>query len=115
MTSTQHSVDVCSCRQRRPPKCSDLFLLDVPLAPRDGIKDNHECQERAANAPHLQKIRMRAAKQVLVHSVNDDPHQQRDAGENFIKHQPTMLADQDVAHSEDEKSAYGTAPNMELL
>ena len=60
---------------------------------------------RTADAPDLDQIGTSAAEQVVAQPLDRDPDQQRDARQNLIEHQTAMLADHDVAHSDDDDAA----------
>ena len=66
-------------------------MLDVPLAPRNRINDNHRRENTAPDAPNLHQIRIGAAKEVIVQAVDNDPDHQRHAGENLVEQQPAVL------------------------
>ena len=52
---------------------------------------------------------------VVVHAVDDRPDDQRDAGQNLVKYQPAMAADQNVTCDQDDGSADRAAPIVELV
>src|SRR6266700_7253206 len=104
-----------SLAQATGPRGSDLFLLDLPLAARDGVGDHHHRENSSADAPYLLRIRIGAAEQVIIYPIDENPYQQRDAGENLVEYQPAMLTDQDVARADDDNSPDRPAPDMELV
>ena len=54
---------------------SGLFVLDVPEATCDRVGDGHHREGRATNAPDLDQIRVRTAKQTVAPPIDDNPYQ----------------------------------------
>jgi hypothetical protein len=68
-------------------------VLNVPLPSSNGIADDHQREDGAANRPYPYEIGVGAAEQRVIYPVSENLDQQCDAGENFVEYQPAMPAD----------------------
>src|SRR5215467_5219933 len=100
MASAHHSADAGTCPAARPggPR-SDLFFFDVPELPRNGVGDDHDHHETAADAPDLHHVGVLTAEHAVADAVDDDPEHKPDAGQHLVELQPAMLHDHEVTRA----------------